>query len=230
MRWKFDVVIVSDLHLGARNARTQEMMDFLQAIETNRLIINGDIFECPRLGGLKTQHVQVLEALRNFERRAELTWLIGNHDPSPDWFRGILGIEIEEQTSFRVSGRQYLVAHGHRWDRAMRLPWPIIRSADAIYHAFQLLDPTHKLARGLKAKSKRFLKVVERLQRKAATYAKLNDYDGVVLGHTHTLHDDYENGIHCLNSGCWTERPASFVGVRHGAVRTYVWDGEVTAK
>ena len=41
---KFEAVVVSDLHLGARNSRTYDFLLFLESLETDRLISAGDIF------------------------------------------------------------------------------------------------------------------------------------------------------------------------------------------
>ena len=36
--------------------------------------------------------------------------------------------------------------------------------------------------------------------------------------------DERHAGCHYLNSGCWTEKPCSFVGVQGSEARLYDWD------
>jgi UDP-2,3-diacylglucosamine pyrophosphatase LpxH len=227
MLWRFDTVVVSDLHLGARNSRTEDFRRFLETIETDRLIVAGDIFDDPWLRGLDRRHVQVLELLRELGRCRSVEWLSGNHDPSAECFEGVLGIEPRNETVIDVYGRQYLVCHGHARDTALELPRAVLRTADAIYRTCQWLDPTHRLARQLKSRSKQFTHSVETRRRWAIAEAKARSFAGVILGHTHAAEEIRLDGVHYLNSGCWTERPSGFVAVRDGHVRQYFWDQSV---
>lgn len=225
--WKFDSVIVSDLHLGARNSRAGEFLRFLDTISAETLIINGDIFDSNRLRGLEGCHVEVLGALRRLTSQTKIRWLIGNHDPAPHWFQDVLGVKAEHEIDLEIGDKRYYLCHGHRWDGAMHLPWFVVEGADAVYRGCQWLDPTHKLARHLKYKSKQFLKVAERMRNKAVTYARQHGYDGVIVGHTHMAGDLLLDGVHFLNSGCWTERPSNFVGVRQDVARVFSWEADV---
>jgi UDP-2,3-diacylglucosamine pyrophosphatase LpxH len=40
----FDAVVVSDLHLGARNSRGTNFLRFLHTIRCQRLVLAGDLF------------------------------------------------------------------------------------------------------------------------------------------------------------------------------------------
>ncbi len=219
----YDTVIISDLHLGARNARHREVLAFLDQIETDHLILNGDVFEDSRLRGLSVADIEVIDALRRYATHTHVEWLLGNHDPPESWFTGLLGIEPRSELELRVDGARYLVCHGHQWDRSMHWPAAIIGGAEAVYRGCQWIDPTHRLARFLKHKSKGFVKAVKSLQRHAHRTAQQRGFAGVILGHTHVLGDSAYEGVHYLNSGCWTESPAGFVGIRDGAARAYQW-------
>src|SRR5262245_35257506 len=165
MLWRFDAVVVSDLHLGARNSRAEDFRRFLDTVETERLIVAGDLFDDPCLRGLDRRHVSVLETLRQFGRFRVLEWLCGNHDPTADYFAAVLGIESADECVIDVDGQRYLVCHGHIRDTALELPGAILRAADAAYRFCQWLDPSHELARQLKIKSKIFTNSVEKLRR-----------------------------------------------------------------
>jgi UDP-2,3-diacylglucosamine pyrophosphatase LpxH len=225
--WKFDAVVVSDLHLGARNSRTSDFLHFLETVETDMLVVNGDLFDSPRLRGLEQRHVEVLAALRRFAAEREVRWILGNHDPSPDWFQAVLGIRAEDEIELEIGGLRYLICHGHRWDSAMHFPQCVIETADAIYRGCQWLDPTHRIARYLKYKSKQFLRVAGRMRRKALTHARAQRFDGICVGHTHMAGDFENDGVRYFNSGCWTESPATFIGVRDGRPCVYSWDMDV---
>jgi len=221
---RFDTVVISDLHLGARNARPCDLRRFLDWVDTDRLIVAGDLFEHPRLQGLEGEHAEAFEALRRFAGSRPVTWLCGNHDPAAPWWRSVLGIEAQQETQCDFGGKKYLVCHGHRWDASLSLPSPVIAAADGIYQACQWLDPSHRLARRLKRGSKCFCRVVESLRRHAIAEARERQLAGVILGHSHVASDHQSHDVHYLNSGCWTERPAAFIGVCDGQPRRYFWE------
>ena len=62
------------------------------------------------------------------------------------------------------------------------------------------------------------------LQRRAVEEARRRRLDGVIVGHSHVARDVRVDGVHYLNSGCWTEKPASFIGIRGGDAKHYSWD------
>ncbi|MGC4004000.1 MAG: metallophosphoesterase family protein [Pirellulales bacterium] len=218
----FDTVVVSDLHLGARNARTTEFLDFLETVQTDRLIVNGDLFQDPRLRGLRTDDVAVLDGLRKFARHADVVFLRGNHDPDASWYEGVLGLPLVDELPIHIGDRRYLIYHGHGWDRSLELPALVIAMADAFYAGSQWLDPSHRLAKALKRKCKTFCSAVKNLRIEAVRTAQ-SGFDGVILGHTHLQEDLYVDETHVLNSGCWTERPCGFIGIRDERVATYRW-------
>jgi UDP-2,3-diacylglucosamine pyrophosphatase LpxH len=216
---QYDTVILSDLHLGANNARPDDVLRFLDGIDAHRVIVNGDLFDRPHLGRLGAADLRLLNRLRDLGRTTQVDWLIGNHDPSRAFFKSVLGIDAEDEAFVRAGNRTYLVYHGHGWDEALTWPWWLIAGADGVYRFSQTVDPSHRLARYLKHRCKVFVKAVHNLRDRAIAEARKRGLGGVVLGHSHMSCDTEIDGVHYLNGGCWTEKPASFVGVRDGVVR-----------
>lgn len=221
---RFDAVVLSDLHLGARNCRAEDVLRFLDWVDAERIVLNGDIFDDPMLRGLERSHLAVLERLRELSAERSVEWLRGNHDPEPEWWETVLRLPCHEETELAVGDKRYLVFHGHRWDRSLDWPHWLVNGADEIYRFSQRVDPTHRLARFLKHRCKHFCRAVDRLQRMATVEARRRLYDGVVVGHTHVAADLWQGSTHFLNSGCWTEKPAAFVGVRDGRAKRYFWE------
>lgn len=223
----FDTLVVSDIHLGARNSRRLDFLRFLRQVSFERLIVAGDLFDSRRFYRLREQDYRVLDALRALAEYRKVDWLRGNHDPLPEAFAAMLGVPLQEEVTLRAGYRCYLVCHGDRWDRSLEAPGAIVAGADALYYVTQCIDPSHRLARGLKRLSKIFCNVSDAIQRGGVSEALGRGMDGVILGHSHAVRDLLtEEGIHYLNSGCWTEQPASFVGVRGRDVRTYLWEAD----
>ena len=224
----FDTVVVSDLHLGARNARNDEFLSFLRTIRADRLIVNGDLFQDPWLRGLRPEDVEVLDALRRYARYSDITFLRGNHDPEESWYPGVLGLPVFDELPLTIGDARYLIYHGHGWDKALELPALVIAMADAVYTGTQWLDPTHRLAKALKRKCKTFCRAVKNLRSAAVQAARERGFDGVILGHTHIQEDALieepgERPVHYLNSGCWTEQPCGYIGIRDERAKIYRW-------
>ncbi len=220
----FDAVVVSDLHLGARNSRGNDFLRFLHTLRTERLVLAGDLFNHHRLRGLQERDVQVVEALRQYSLRVQVDWVLGNHDPSHGWFEGLLGITAHEEVLLDVGASQYLVYHGHGWDPSLTWPQLVVDTADAIYFAAQWLDRSHRLARRLKKSSKHFCHVTDILRSRAIDAAQARGLAGVILGHSHLACEVRTADVHYLNCGCWTEKPSSFVGIDDCGARLYDWD------
>ena len=221
---RFETVVVSDLHLGALNSRTDDFLRFLDELEVDQLIIAGDLFESPMLHGLRPRHVHVLERLRQFAHGSRLVWLRGNHDPDEVWCSEVLAWQAHDEIVLNVGRRRYLVCHGHVWDRTLSLPSVVVHGADLVYHAAQRLDPSHRLARFLKRNTKIFCRAVDELRREATTAARLRNMDGVIVGHSHVADDERSDGLHFLNCGCWTEQPTGYVGIVNGTARQFAWE------
>lgn len=224
MNPEFDAVVVSDLHLGARNARHGDFLEFLNWVRTPLLILAGDIFDRPNLDRFTPDDVRVFDTLRAFGTENRVVWLRGNHDPSLEWFWAVLGLTAHDETTLEIGSQTYMVCHGHEWDASIALPWLIVEGADAVYRFAQRLDRSHQLARRLKRGSKRFCRTVDKLRQSAVEEARGRGLAGVILGHTHVASETWVDGVHYLNCGCWTERPSGFVGVRGNRVRRYFWE------
>jgi len=226
-------VIVSDLHLGARNSRTDLLGELLRS-PFERLILNGDTVDCPDPGRFRSCDWQVIELLRRVARDRELVVLRGNHDEmsGPDNDRGtirfvsrLLDTPVVDEFPLEVGRRRYLVIHGHRFDSTMNLTW-VGDVADWCYRGIQ--RGSRPLAHWVKGASKRICGVVESVQRGAAIYARERGYEGVIAGHTHFCDDEWRDGLHYLNTGCWVDWPCSYVCVEDGRARLAHWTETVS--
>jgi UDP-2,3-diacylglucosamine pyrophosphatase LpxH len=46
---------------------------------------------------------------------------------------------------------------------------------------------------------------------RSVEHARTLGYEGIVTGHTHFADDLHIDGMHYVNSGCWTEPPCAYV-------------------
>jgi UDP-2,3-diacylglucosamine pyrophosphatase LpxH len=48
-------------------------------------------------------------------------------------------------------------------------------------------------------------------------FARAENLEGIITGHTHYAEDVIMDDVHYLNSGSWTESPCSYVTIDNGA-------------
>jgi UDP-2,3-diacylglucosamine pyrophosphatase LpxH len=226
-------LIISDVHLGSRNSQAKWLSRLLTT-DFERLILNGDTVNSLNLKKFKRPHWQVIAQLRALACERELVLIRGNHDGSHhggdafgplDVLATLLGAELHEEYRLTVGSRQYLVLHGDYFDPT--LSWPLLTdAADWCYQATQKLNK--KAAKWLKRRVKRLGGVVEFVKRRAVHYARKAGCQGVIAGHTHFCDDEWIEGIHYINSGCWVDRPCTYVAIEGNQVQLCTWDESAT--
>ena len=221
-------LIISDLHLGARNSRADLIADLLRT-DFDRLVLNGDTVDHPDPRRLRAPDWRVVALLKAVARERELVVVRGNHDalPGPGNARGathfvaeLLRTPVVEEYVLEVGGGRYLVVHGDQFDGTMNLTW-VGDVADWVYQGMQRLS--RPLAHFAKQASKHVCGVVESVERGAVAHARRRGFAGIITGHTHFWHDERRDGLHSLNTGCWVDAPCSYVLAEDDAVRLVHW-------
>jgi UDP-2,3-diacylglucosamine pyrophosphatase LpxH len=203
-----DAIIISDLHLGAPNCQSASLLNFIKNARTKKLILNGDSFDSLDFRTLTPTHWEILHEIR----KMPTVWVTGNHDPII--LSSLLNIEMKKHYIFESGGKRIMCLHGDIFDTFLtKHPW-ITWLADAVYNFLQKIDKSHYLARLAKKSSKCYLKCAERIKIEAIKYAKSFNCDFVCVGHSHKA----ANEIPYFNSGCWTEKPCSFLIVDNGVI------------
>ena len=221
-----DAIIISDLHLGSENSQAKLITQFLESIIdralcTKRLIINGDVFDSIDFRRLKKNHWKVLSTLRHLSDKVEVIWTCGNHDGPAEIVSHLLGVEVHEEYIFHSGGRRIMVLHGHRFDDFID-DHPILTwIADVAYNTLQKIDRRHYVARLAKSRSKTFLHCLEKVEQRSASHARYHHCDVVICGHTHHAASKQLGNVRYVNSGCWTELPATWLAVRSGEIEIH---------
>jgi UDP-2,3-diacylglucosamine pyrophosphatase LpxH len=119
-------IIVSDLHLGTRDSKAEEFIEFLEKHPTDLLILNGDIVDgwaLNRGSKWKKKHTKVLSYLLKLSNKTQIIWIRGNHDEFLTEFIGshFGGIEIREDYVLNTEcwiesdvfvNKRYFIFHG----------------------------------------------------------------------------------------------------------------------
>jgi UDP-2,3-diacylglucosamine pyrophosphatase LpxH len=211
-------LILSDLHLGSKHSQPEQILHTLQREAFDRLILNGDTIHNLNLRKLKAADWRVIDKLRDLGRTRELILLRGNHDLDPvedvqgfgphSVLPALLGVPMHEEVQVAVGARRYVVLHGDRFDPTLNNPL-VSEMAGLCYDFSRKISK--KLAKWLKKKSKMWSGVLQRIVSESVTHAREQGFDGIMTGHTHFADDSQIDGIHYVNSGCWTEPPYSFL-------------------
>jgi len=90
-----DAIIISDIHLGSDVCQAEALDKFLKKIDKlqpQRLIVNGDLFDCLNFNKLPKHHWHILKDLRKLSKHTEVIWINGNHDGHYEYVSNLLGL------------------------------------------------------------------------------------------------------------------------------------------
>ena len=112
------MIIISDLHLGRKDSKVDELFQFIMDHPTDKIVFNGDIFDWWHMlkSSLyrKRHHYLACQIMRVLkERGTKIHYNVGNHD----WFMMFLipiGFLFGVKIRFRLKVGDYLIEHGYR--------------------------------------------------------------------------------------------------------------------
>lgn len=224
---KYKTIIMSDLHLGARQSQTSKIIDFLDNNTSERLILNGDIIDGWALKGNGKWTPDCTKIFRRFmkmsEKGTKVVYIRGNHD---DFLKDFIPFKLNNIRIVRkyvytgIDGRTYFCFHGDVLDFViMEARWlavvggysyDLVIKFNTFYNNvrkwFKL--PYHSLANTIKQSVKGAINFVSDFETNAKQLTKQKGYDVAVCGHIHQpkLEKDYMNsGDFCENSTCLVE-------------------------
>jgi len=219
-----DAIILSDIHLGSDNCQARLVCRMLERIvegevSTQRLILNGDVFDSIDFRRLNKTHWKVLSLLRKLSDHLEIIWLAGNHDGSAEIISHLLGVTVKDDYILESGAERIMILHGHIFDEFLDAHPILTWLADCIYHFLQWIDHTHYFAKLAKRGSKTFLRCTQKIEDGAIEFARRKHCQTVCCGHTHVALAHTEQPIAYYNSGCWTELPCHYLTVADGVVQ-----------
>ena len=242
--YKYKTIIVSDLHLGMKDAKVKELITWLAERPTKTLILNGDIIDGWRLrrsGKWNKKYTRFWKYLIRISLHTKIIYLKGNHDDFLEHITpfGFANFRVLNDYTIISAKKKYFVIHGDVFDVVnKRLVWLSKFGASGynILLAYNRFYNRRRLKKGLPYKSvsqeiKRKVKVASNMvgnfEEKAVALAKNMEYDGIICGHIHTPADKMIDGIHYLNSGDWVETMSALTEDFSGNWKIERYKGEV---
>jgi len=219
-----DTFIVSDLHLGLPAARPRDLLEVLEGWRFKRLILLGDVLHDWSFRHLCADTWRLLAHIRRLSHRreVEVVWVLGNHDRHlAHLVARVIGIETTESFRWSYDGRSFVALHGDRFDAFISRYTRVSEFLSGVYAFMQRwLSRRGEWPKRLDRAHVGLSKLSHQVEDGARGYASSNEVDVIVCGHTHRpgrkVFDETGPGgvaIEYFNTGCWVERPASFVTV-----------------
>jgi UDP-2,3-diacylglucosamine pyrophosphatase LpxH len=241
-------IFISDVHLGTRDCKANQLNNFLKHNTCETLYLVGDIIDAWKIQQnrwrWRQSHSNVIRRILGHAKRGtHIVYIAGNHDeflrPLIPYGIGFGEIEIVNQaTHVGVDGQRYLVTHGDLFDGITRLaPW-ISFLGDRAYDIVLNINSRfnwirHKMGFGywslsqyLKQRVKKAVDFVFQFERNLAEYCRKRGFDGVICGHIHHAEIKEINGVVYMNDGDWVESCTALVEHHDGRWEIITWTQE----
>jgi UDP-2,3-diacylglucosamine pyrophosphatase LpxH len=219
---KYKILIMSDLHLGMNNSKPKSILNFLNSIQTDLLILNGDIIDIDAIkrgSKWKNKHTKVLLKILELSKTTKVIYIRGNHDDEIKHFYDakIGDIEFKNEHTITSGDKKYLVVHGDQFENfggklkivyyVGSVLYDILLTANTYYNAIRekLNLPYHSISKVAKQNVKKIMSFIFKFETKAIEAASKKGYNGVICGHIHTPTIKKVSNIEYMNSGDWVE-------------------------
>lgn len=225
-------VFVSDIHLGTKESKTENFLNFLKEVECENLFLVGDIIDgwaIKRKLNWTQSHSDVIQKiLRKARKGTKIYYIIGNHDEFVKPFLPLrLGDNVMVTTQYDyvdTLGKRYLVTHGDMFDTiTMTKKWLAVLGDRAYSTLLKLNRPLNQmrklvgfkkywsLSKYIKQNVKKSVIFICEFEEIMSNFAKKNSYDGVICGHIHHPEIKTINEMLYLNCGDWVENCSALV-------------------
>jgi len=245
MQRKYKSIFISDIHLGTRGCKAEQLCDFLKNNTSDNLYLVGDIIDGWRLRRKyywPQSHTNVVRRILTAAKRdTQVVYVVGNHDES---LRDLLpfdihfgNIELVNQCRYTaINGKTYMIIHGDMFDTALRnkLTW-LYHFGDMLYTQLLIINgvlvkirkwfglPYWSLSAYLKNKTKEAVSFMSDFETLITDYCNKQKADGVICGHVHKADIKMIKNIEYMNDGDWVESMTALVENWNGSWEIIHW-------
>lgn len=239
---RYRTIWISDIHLGTRGCKADDLLDFLKSTESETLYLVGDIIDGWRLRRSwywpQSHNDVVQKLLRKARKGTRVVFVPGNHDEFARDYHGLLFGDIQVVTTIlhkTADGRQLLVLHGDAFDGVVKHAKWLAHLGDSAYTMALALNhwlnvarralgfPYWSLSAYLKHKVKNAVQYIASFEDAMADEARRHGADGVVCGHIHHAEKREVNGILYCNDGDWVESCTALAEGFDGTLEIIRW-------
>jgi len=231
-------IFISDLHLGSRACRANEICEFLKTHTSDRLFLVGDIIDGWRLKNnwfFPQEHINVIRRILTAAKRYDGVYYIpGNHDELlrkyiDDDMIDLGNIRVVDQYDYYSKDeRRYLIIHGDQFDNLMVDAKWLMHLGDILYDLVVWINIQLNYIRGLlgmeywslsgflKYRTKQAVKYIQKYEEHLIQHCQKYSYDGVICGHIHAPEMRVIAGIEYMNDGDFCDSCTAIVETMEG--------------
>ena len=221
-----DLVIISDVHLGAFGCHAKELLTYLRSIKPKTLILNGDIIDIWqfRKRYFPKSHLMLIRHLTGLiAKNTKVIYITGSHDELMRKFVNFnMGcFKMVNKLLLDLQGQKAWIFHGDVFDITMQHSKWLAKFGSAGYDLLILLNSFANFiltsmgrqkisfSQKIKRSVKRAVSYINKFEETAAGIAISKGYAFVVCGHIHQPEIrtivNQKGSVTYLNSGDWVE-------------------------
>ena len=239
----FRTVWISDIHLGTKDCKAKELLEFIKHCRAKKIYLVGDIIDgwaLKKRWFWPQEHNDVIQKLlRQARKGTEVIFIPGNHDEFARQFCGLNfgGIQVRhDDVHVTADGKKLWVTHGDLYDNIMQYARWLAFIGDRAYtfalwlnRAFnrirlKLNYPYWSLSQYLKHKVKAAVSCITAFEDLLIREAKNKQCDGVVCGHIHKAELRIIDHITYANDGDWVESMTALIENHDGSLQIIDWN------
>ena len=243
---QYKSIFISDVHLGTRDCKAEELNNFLKHNTCETLYLVGDIIDGWRIQQnkwrWKQSHTNVVRRILGHAKRGvKVVYVAGNHDeflrPMLSYGFSFGNIEIVNRYIHEgIDGKKYLVVHGDMFDGISKVaPW-LNFLGDKAYDLILAINTKYNwlrhrfgfgywsVSKYLKLQIKRAVSYIFEFESNITNYCRKKGFDGIICGHIHTAEIKNIDGTIYMNDGDWVESCTALVEHMDGRWEIVTWN------
>lgn len=246
-RTHYKTIVISDIHLGYRQAKADQVIRFLSSVDCDKLILNGDIVDGWQLrksgeSRWRPEYTALMKVFMKMmeNKGTEIIYIVGNHD---EFLLNVVPFDTSQLKIYQdyvldECGHRFFVTHGDVFDDiSTNMRWlaklgdvayRILLRLNAIYNRYRLAKGKtgSTFSQSLKLKVKSAVSSASGFEMMVQEVAKARKCDGVICGHIHHPEDKMIGKVRYLNSGDWVETMSALLEDEEGNWRIMYYTKE----
>lgn len=222
-----DVAVISDVHLGTYGCHASELLAYLNSINPQVLVLNGDIIDGWQFSKkyFPVSHIAVIkEILSMITRGVRVIYITGNHDECLRRYSSLNlnNFTLTDKFLLEIDGKSIWIFHGDVFDNTTKGSAKILAKLGG--YGYDLLILLNRfinfisislgkekisLSKKVKNSVKKAITYINNFEQTVAELAIEKNYDYVICGHIHqpqkTRIQTEKGEVTYLNSGDWIE-------------------------
>ncbi len=226
MKRNVEIVVISDVHLGTYGCKAKELLRYLNSIQPEILILNGDIIDIWQFkkSYFPKSHLKIIKKIISFAtKNTDVFYITGNHD---EMFRKFTDFELGKlkvcnKLCLEINQKKTWIFHGDVFDASVQHSKWIAKLGGKGYDLLIVINNVvnwflakmgkekYSFSKKIKNNVKKAVKYIGDFELTASELAIDNHYDYVICGHIHQpqIREVVNKKGSCIyfNSGDWIE-------------------------